>query len=258
MPVATHNDFCLCNTPTCDSFSGELTILVAGSVCIGWSTEGLKFGCAHPGFSTFLCLMAEIRELLPDVFVHECTSDFPHELVERFLAEQYIVSLFPNLEPQLVGWPNRRPRQYIVCHRRLTCWTSGSPDGFLELFGCKLEATGDSLMIGSPEDVGAMLRRMAKSRKMSSDSDISLSEVKSLLPPGQFIRLEDYASARSKQGYAKDAPWFADISRNMNGGGPASGPSVPTLLTHRVVWSYTLGRPACAREHLACHGILAY
>ena len=57
--------------------------------------------------------LSEIRKMLPDLCVHECTSRFARDIFTEYLGDEYTILNFePDLlSPHMFGWPCLRPRR---------------------------------------------------------------------------------------------------------------------------------------------------
>lgn len=121
---------------------GQISLVVAGSCCQAWSSKGLQLGVAHPSFVVWLVFVAELKTLLPDMFLHEITPKFPHKLFDFFLSESYQLVIFKDICPTLLGHPVRRPRQFVMGFRRDVFKSTAQEQEFKQIFGRRVVLPG--------------------------------------------------------------------------------------------------------------------
>jgi len=71
------------------NFSGKvklrnLRLLIAGTECKAWSTQGKNERCAHPSMLVFLVFLFDLQHQCYDVAIHEITELHPEELLPHF------------------------------------------------------------------------------------------------------------------------------------------------------------------------------
>ena len=70
-------------------FSDPLTIVTSGTTCVGWSVAGNHEGTGHDSQLPWLACVFYILHFLPDVVVHEITSEHPHEIMYVHFGVKY-------------------------------------------------------------------------------------------------------------------------------------------------------------------------
>lgn len=257
-----HERNCRCCVTKSRSAPNALTLAVAGSVCVGWSSEGLRWGVLHPSFMTFLVFIIELLTLQPDLFLHECTKEFPFTLIEILLIELYSLTIFECICPTQLGWPMHRPRQYIIGHKRGSVVSVGTPDDFFACFGQRTKVDGSVFFVAPPDEVHAMTKELAERRGMATTGpngeDLDHSDQLSYLTGCQQLRERDYDATKNASPDHASQQWFADLNHNVNSGGPMPGKIIPTLLTHPMLWSWGAQRLATAKELMMMQGMPTY
>lgn len=143
-----HEGRCRCCTfDSPQAKPGMLTWVVAGSNCQAWSQRGLQLGVAHPSFLVFLVFAQELKQMRPDIWLHEITPNFPHALFDHILGAAYSITVYQGLCPTLLGHPIRRPRQFLVGHRRATVQSTGTSEEFKQLFARKTVVSGAAYFV---------------------------------------------------------------------------------------------------------------
>lgn len=242
-----------CRNKTGKSEDFGLSIVIAGSTCVAWSAAGLRMKFMHPSFATFVAMMVEIRATGPDLFVHECTTEFPAELLEVMLGQMYTVTVFPELDPRQLGWPMHRLRQYVVCHKKSSVYMTGTVDGFYKMFARKLGCTGDVFYVAPPEDILKLGQELARKRKMAMPQGAKEVDFNMMLTGCQQSRINDY----DKQKPDDKVSWFADLNYNDQCG-PRPSENIPVLLTHHMIWSWQAQRPNVPKEGYLMQGLPVY
>ena len=63
-------------------FSDTLTMVTSGTTCVGWSLAGKQAGTGHDSQLPWLTFVFYILHFLPDVVVHEITSEHSDEIMD--------------------------------------------------------------------------------------------------------------------------------------------------------------------------------
>ena len=233
--------------------SGQLTqkklrILIAGTECKAWSSNGKQQRQGHPSMLVFLVFIFDLRHRKYDVGIHEITELHPEQLLPHFLQGQYQCHTF-RISPYHLGFPARRPRKYTVMIKQDHIFDGGQ-EHFMKLFGQCPSIDPHVLWVAPSSEIDNRFMQVAIGRGNIPRPD-QPQDWTPLLTPFQRSRLE--------QTYRRpdnSIPKFIDLSKSTERCSP--GDFMCTLLTNSTLWSNDLRRPNTPKEGLVFQGVPAY
>ena len=254
--------------PTLQQIGKGLHIEISGSTCVAWSTMSKgAMGWLHESSIPFLIWACMMRDIQPNLIVHECVAKFDWEVLVIILGETFVVKSLV-FGPDDVGFPNTRRRRYTTCRR-----TTASPFPGAPRFQMRVEFGDDFAgTVFRSTDVGARalmrcgrwqqlqyLTFMALRRHMPADwAELRLPFWSSLLSRGTYKRLIKWARLVAKTD-CKDF-FFFNIAQNP-GFGASITEQAPALLRGSMLWVGGKGfswRPVLLPELLAIQGFPVY
>ena len=113
--------------PTLQQIGKGLHIEISGSTCVAWSTMSKgAMGWLHESSIPFLIWACMMRDIQPNLIVHECVAKFDWEVLAIILGKTFVVKSLV-FGPDDVGFPNTRRRRYTTCRRTTASPFPGAP-----------------------------------------------------------------------------------------------------------------------------------
>ena len=154
---------------------GGLKVIVAGTICIAWSSMGSQQREGHPTMLPFLIWIFLLRALTPDIVIHECVVPFDVDCFRKYLGATFECQTIV-LNPTSFGWPVQRQRRYTALLNTHTVhWVDGgghpcSLAALHRVFGASLELTGECFFMTDQEDLTEERASFAKKRMMDPEA----------------------------------------------------------------------------------------
>ena len=151
----------------------KLKLVVAGTTCTAWSSRGLSRKEADETMRPFMIWLFLLRQLQPDLVVHECTSRFRAEIFQKYLGSFDWRTV--QICPRDLGWPVHRSRRYtVLCNSNTTTWQGGPDlDCLNTLFSASVELEADSLYCASATEIEAEKELLLRRRKVQPGLAVS-------------------------------------------------------------------------------------
>ena len=119
------------------SSSSGPVLEVAGAACVDYSRKGKRMKENGRSCLPFCVWLAQVIMGGVNLLLHECTEDFPDEMLQRPLAyygsRSWRMAVF-RLCPSHFGWPRKRPRRYSVLWNSGKVNFTGSQQDFIQKF----------------------------------------------------------------------------------------------------------------------------
>ena len=171
---------------------GGLKVIIAGTICIAWSSMGAQQRECHHTMLPFLIFIFLVRALKPDVVLHECVVPFDVDCFRKYLGPSFECQTTV-LNPNSFGWPVQRQRRYSLLlntHSVHWCDSPGRSRGLAALhhvFATSLELTGDCFYMTDDVDLAEERSSLARKRKM--DPAAAVADWKVLYTPATQQRI---------------------------------------------------------------------
>ena len=166
---------------------------------------------------------------------------------------EYELTMYEDLCPTKLGYPNRRSRQYVVGHRKSTVSSTGSQEKFLEIFTRDVKVSASCYFVASAAEVRVSMEKLAANRHIRYADDMTFEQ---LLPPGKRLCLEAHLSCLTKEGDTFQDSVF-DLDKNKKCSKGASN-IAPTMVTHGSFYSTVAKRCLLSKEHFLMQGLPLY
>ena len=224
-----------------------LSLLIAGSMCTPWTSQGKKEGLASPRTESFQVWAHEARCNGYDIITLENSPHFPEQILKNILGDEYkfLVAVFG---PEQLGWPCCRRRKFITAIRtdRLA-WAGPPQDGLMQAFSSlffqSTMQTGDAFLLDQdPQEESSMRARLAETRGFFVAKDnFANFPFKNFLTPFQKLDLPKYMDAYEELKKADPGTQHAfivDLSQKFERK-RVSLQHVPTILKNTQLYSFT-------------------
>lgn len=169
----------------------------------------------------------------------------------------------------MIGYPSRRLRvlTFNLSRDRLI-WTGPAEaeevrKDFLSVFGRQTILDGDVYLAAADDLVADYYRHRLAKKRMHVDAGAPFSFrgraiLRSFLPPGEVVRLDDYSKVYEVEHANNPTRSFiADLEQNVGQAGDSSGAWFPSQLTHGTYYSFSQRRLILGLEHLLANGLNA-
>ena len=227
-----------------------LLVSAAGFSCTDWSPRrtGKRPGLAGASAPIFFHWLEENKRLRPDILFWENSASFRAEALTDALGAEYVHE-FCEMGPDLLGWPQTRPRLFGVAVLRETCLLTGTASEFLSWFLKKVELDGDIFFQAPQAEVDEMMQELAQARGHGRVESPTLNMA---LPPSSMVALQEYAQIRAARAGVTTGAFLCDLEQSP--GYAASGSFLPSCPTHSSVYSFKHGRIMTGKEMLGAMG----
>lgn len=259
-----------------------LHVEVAGTICVGHSSMGAGWGVLDD--ATIVCLVwsSMVRNVKPDIVIHECVPAFEPSMLQMLLGPSFSVSSVV-FAPTDLGIPSERLRRYSVADHLPSLKVSMPYDlhHFSELCFRRLVVDGNIYFRMPCKELAEALQEMTEQRASSSrghplgSQGADAGTWRGQLSFAELARLESHCVVASADFNSKGKV-IRMINLNQNVEFSTADTSlIPTLLRRSVIWrlvyaqdlggthagthtrqfDLTSDRPLQALEHLAVQGV---
>lgn len=250
-----HQRLCRVHGPDFGEAPPATRLAVAGSTCTSWSRMGNRQCWAAPSALAFAVWASETMFWEPDIIVHECTTDFDVQQLERFFASRYVISSIV-FSPVHLGVPASRPRRYtMMVHRiRRVPQLPFNLDTFGNMFFRTCQTSGNIFWCAPDHLVTSFVQELAGRLHLpATQPNGEAWPCRSVLPEGDLQRLMAYEKGCRKR--RKALRCIVNLKQNYRFMQSLSE-IVPTLLTKTsVLWSMEVERLLIPMERLAIMGV---
>ena len=242
-----HNKVCRFDMPMparpCNMEQRPLMSVMAGPICLPWTSFGPKNGPAHPANESYLVWGEHIKHAGYDLASLENSEYFPVRSLSEHMSDTHL-TISMALCPTLMGWPLRRHRTLATCiNLRSLIWLGpidkeSISDDFMKFFGRHVQVEADVFAhLDSIQNHDDNVRSLAGSRGKYGDKVTTWDT----LPPDAKHRLLAYQDMIGQHtGLAGTC--VGDLSQN-----PAKrkriGPWLPAFARTTIACSFTAGGP---------------
>ncbi len=230
-----------------------LLVSAAGFCCTDWSPRrtAKKPGLAGATAPVMYHWLEENRQLKPDILFWENSAAFEPKIVTEYLGDEYVHE-FAEIGPDVLGWPQTRPRLFGVAVLRESCFFEGSAQEFLSLFLKRVQLDGDAFFQGPEKDVKLMMQELAQHRGHGAVESPSFNMA---FNPSSVVTMQEYAKLRQTRAGVRTGAFLCDMEQSPSFA--ASGSFLPSCPTHSTIYSFVKGRVMTGKELLAAMGALA-
>jgi len=231
----------------------ELSLEVAGTICVAWSLMGAKQGWLSNTCIPFFIWFELVIRRQPDIVVHECTPRFAWQFFEREVGHIYHVQT-ALLSPTDFGIPSARERRWTLLLKTSSVVPTKSLDSeeFRQMFFRKVMVPGSIYFDAVPaKEMAVYIKELAAARGQPPQNAHGMPwTMREVLPPGHATRLLEWESQAKAKGLSLA---MFDIEQHFSHTGSFS--SVwPTMLRNSTIASVE-GKVAAPLGHFAPLGI---
>ena len=254
------------DTQVLEEAERPLIVNIAGFPCVDWSQLG---GQARDGGlrERHQIVWHEERAYLArhhveDLFFSECSSRYPMQARQQRTFEDTHKVVSIKVSPHSLGHPMRRERNFSAgLNRNKYVWVGPESHDevqrqFDEFFGRTLEVTGDVYMVAPDDEVESYVMELAAKRKLPLPPQWATAPMKEYLhlivdrTNVQHFRV--YDQLVGERGSIAGAH-SADLEQSPDFYG--SGPHMPPLNTHSVIFDWKKQRLATPMELVQAMGV---
>ena len=205
---------------------------------------------SHLGW-TFFTSSEENKQLKPDILFWENSASLDPTVVTEVLGDAYSHHV-AEVGPDILGWPQTRPRLFGIAVLRQSCMFTGSVQEFQSWFLRKVQLDGDVFFQGPEEDITQMMQELAAARGHGRVDSPSFNMA---FNPSCLVTLQEYANLRSSRAGVQTGAFLCDLEQKP--AFAASGPFLPSCPTHSAIYSFAKKRVMTGQELLGAMSTLA-